>query len=81
MFSSSHSDDVGVGMFIIGFSSGPEATGTQWNTGDCLWTSGNRFLLWVWLSVGAVCPERFWGLCVWRYSKAVWAQSWGTGSR
>ena len=29
-----------------------------WNTGGSLWTSGNTFSLWGWLSTGTGCPER-----------------------
>lgn len=31
---------------------GPEATGTNWNTGVSFWTSGNMFFLWGWERTG-----------------------------
>ena len=51
---------------------GPEVTATTWNTAGSLWTSGNTFLLWGWLTTGTDCPERSRSLPLWRYPKAAW---------
>ena len=71
----------GAGSFQWCPVTGPEAMGTSWNIGGSLWISGNTFLLWGWLSTGTGCPERFWSLLPWGYSKAIWIRSWATGSR
>jgi len=46
---------------------GPEATGTNWNTGRSLWVLGNIFSLRGWHSTGTGCPERLWSIHPWRY--------------
>lgn len=60
---------------------GPEATGTNWNTGGFLSRSGNSFSLWWWLSSGVSCPEKLSSLPPWWYSKPVWTWFWATRSR
>lgn len=37
---------------------GQEAMGTNWNTGGCLWTTGNTYLPGQWPSTGTACPDR-----------------------
>jgi len=66
----------GVNILEPGPMTGPEAMGTNWNTGGSLWASGNIFSLSRWLSTGTGCPGRWWSLHPWRYSQAVWTQSW-----
>ena len=39
---------------------GPDTVGTDRNTGGSLWTSGNTFSLWGWLSTGTGCPGKWW---------------------
>lgn len=58
-----------------------DRTRGNWSTGDSVWTSGNVFLFWGWLSTGKSCPERLWHLLPSRSSKAIWAWSWPTFSR
>jgi len=38
---------------------GQEATGTNWNTGGSLWTSGNTSTLWRWSSTGTGCSRGY----------------------
>ena len=49
---------------------GPEATGTNWNMGMSVWTSGKTLLPWGWPCTGTGCPQRGWSLHPWRRSKA-----------
>lgn len=51
------------------------------NTGGSLWTRGNIFSLWVWLSIGTSYRGSLWSLPSWRYAKAFWTWSWATVSR
>lgn len=44
---------------------GPEARVTNWNIGDVVWSSGNTFALWRWLSTGTGCLEKCWNLPPW----------------
>ena len=46
---------------------GQWAMGTTWNTRSSIWTWEE--LLRGWQSTGTGCPERLWGLLLWRYSK------------
>ena len=60
---------------------GPEAMGTDWNTGGSVWASRKIFLLCRWVSNGTGCPGRVWSPNPWRCSKTVWTWSWATSSR
>lgn len=52
----------------------------KWNTGGSLWSLGNIYLLWRWLSTGTGCQERLWKLPPLTYSKAVWTLWWANDS-
>lgn len=47
---------------------------TNWSTGGTLWTKGEAFLKWKWLSTGPRCPQRLCSFHSWRYPKAIWTQ-------
>ena len=57
---------------------GPEAMGTNWNTGNSIWTHENLFLLWEWWNTGIVSPERLWSLHPWRQPKTNGTWPWET---
>jgi len=46
-------------------------TGTDQSTGSSIQTRG-RTSLWDWQSPGIGCPERWWSLLLWRYSRPTW---------
>ena len=54
---------------------GQGATGTNWSTGNSVWTWGRASGLWGWGSTGAGCAERSWILLFWRYSRPAWTRS------
>ena len=60
---------------------GQGATGTNWRSGSSVWTWGRPTLLWVWQSTGTGCPEVWWILFPWRYSRPNWMQSCAACSR
>lgn len=41
---------------------GPETVDTNWNNGGFLWTAGNTFSVWGWLSPGTDCQKRWGGV-------------------
>lgn len=59
-------------LFPVVASDRTEAMGTNWNTVCYLWTLGNTFSQWVWLSTGTGCPESLRNLHPWKYSESVW---------
>jgi len=57
---------------------GSKAMGTNWNMGGIVWTWGNTFLLWGWLSTGTGCSGEWWSLPPWTQSKSDWTWFWAT---
>jgi len=53
---------------------GQGATGTKWSIRSSSWT-WRTSLLWGWWSTGTGCPEGWWILLLWRYSKPAWTRS------
>ena len=49
------------------------AMDTNRNTGHSFWTWGRIYFLWEWQSTGVGCPERFWSVLLWRYSRPTCA--------
>ena len=43
--------------------------------GISIWTWGKLLYMWEWQSPGTGCPERWWSLLLWRYSRASWVLS------
>ena len=51
------------------------ATGTNWSTGSSTCTWGRTSSLCGWRSPGTGCPEGWWILLLWRYSRPAWTRS------
>ena len=49
--------------------------GTNWGTGNSVWTWGRTSSLWGWWSPGTGCAGRWWSLLLWRYSRPAWTSS------
>lgn len=51
---------------------GPEATSTNWNTGNSILVWANNFILWGWSKAGRGYLKTWWSLHPWRFSEPIW---------